>query len=75
MVFQQYSLFPWMTARGNVEFALEQARPELSRRDRRSVAEEYLERVSLGGFGHRFPKELSGGQQQRVAIARASGRR
>lgn len=71
VVFQQYSLFPWMTARGNVEFALEQARPELSRRDRRIVADEYLEKVSLGGFGHRFPKELSGGQQQRVAIARA----
>ncbi len=71
VVFQQYSLFPWMTARGNVEFALEQAKPYLKRRERRTIAEKYLDKVALGGFGHRFPKELSGGQQQRVAIARA----
>lgn len=71
VVFQQYSLFPWMTARGNVEFALEQARPELKRAERGAIAEEFLGKVALGEFGHRFPKELSGGQQQRVAIARA----
>ena len=71
VVFQQYSLFPWMTALGNVEFALGQARPELKRRKRRELAGEYLDKVALGGLGHRFPKELSGGQQQRVAIARA----
>ena len=71
VVFQQYSLFPWMTARGNVEFALAQAKPGLGRRERRALAEEYLAKVGLAGFGHRYPKELSGGQQQRVAIARA----
>ncbi len=71
VVFQQYSLFPWMTARGNVEFALGQARPNLSRRERREVADQYLAKVALEGLGDRFPKELSGGQQQRVAIARA----
>ncbi len=71
VVFQQYSLFPWMTALGNVEFALGQARPDLKRRERRELAAEYLKKVALEGFEHRFPKELSGGQQQRVAIARA----
>ena len=71
VVFQQYSLFPWMTALGNVEFALAQARPELKRRERRELAAEYLKKVALESFEHRFPKELSGGQQQRVAIARA----
>lgn len=71
VVFQQYSLFPWMTALGNVEFALEQARPELKRSERRALAGEYLAKVALSGFEQRYPKELSGGQQQRVAIARA----
>lgn len=71
VVFQQYSLFPWMTALGNVEFALGQARPSLKRKERRELAGEYLKKVALGGFENRFPKELSGGQQQRVAIARA----
>lgn len=71
VVFQQYSLFPWMTARANVAFALESARPELKRKERLAVADEYLDKVALKGFEHRFPKELSGGQQQRVAIARA----
>ncbi len=71
VVFQQYSLFPWMTAEDNVAFALEQARPELKKNERLEVAQEHLKKVALDGFGHRFPKELSGGQQQRVAIARA----
>lgn len=71
VVFQQYSLFPWLTAQGNVEFALEQSHRELGRKQRREKAAYYLERVGLSGFGKRYPKELSGGQQQRVAIARA----
>lgn len=71
VVFQQYSLFPWMTARDNVAFAIKQAKPELSKKDRNALAEVYLDKVALNGFGHRYPKELSGGQQQRVAIARA----
>ena len=71
VVFQQYSLFPWMTAIGNVEFALAQAQPNLKRKERRLLAGDYLKKVALGGFENRYPKELSGGQQQRVAIARA----
>lgn len=71
VVFQQYSLFPWMTALKNVAFALEQADHPLPRRERLEQAASFLRKVGLEGFGHRFPKELSGGQQQRVAIARA----
>ena len=71
VVFQQYSLFPWLTAERNVAFAIEQSRRGLKRRERLALAREYLAKVALQGFEHRFPKELSGGQQQRVAIARA----
>lgn len=71
VVFQQYSLFPWMTALQNVAFAIQQSQRDLGKRERLALAESYLDKVALSGFGHRFPKELSGGQQQRVAIARA----
>jgi NitT/TauT family transport system ATP-binding protein len=71
VVFQSYSLFPWMTAAQNVSFALEQSQPTLTRKRRTQQAEQYLTEVGLKGFEHRYPKELSGGQQQRVAIARA----
>lgn len=70
-MFQQYSLFPWMTAAGNVAFALAQVERDLNRKQRLARAEEYLAKVRLTGVGGRFPKQLSGGQQQRVAIARA----
>ncbi len=70
MVFQSYTLFPWLTVRQNVEFAL---RPEtgLSKKERRQVAEEHLGLVGLEGFFNSYPSQLSGGMQQRVAIARA----
>jgi NitT/TauT family transport system ATP-binding protein len=69
-VFQQYTLLPWRTARGNIEFALEAA-GGLSRAERRERAQEYLELVGLTDFAHRYPHELSGGMKQRVAIARS----
>jgi NitT/TauT family transport system ATP-binding protein len=70
MVFQSYTLFPWLTVRQNVEFAL---RPEagLSKKDRRQITEEHLRMVGLEGFFDSYPRQLSGGMQQRVAIARA----
>ena len=71
VVFQQYSLFPWMSARDNVAFAIEQSHKGTPKKERLAQADEFLEKVALAGLGHRFPKELSGGQQQRVAIARA----
>ncbi|MEV6878951.1 ABC transporter ATP-binding protein [Amycolatopsis sp. NPDC051128] len=69
VVFQQYALFPWRTARANVEFGLEGGR--LGKRQRAERAREYLALVGLSGFEDRFPHELSGGMKQRVAIARS----
>ncbi len=71
VVFQQYSLFPWMTARNNVAFGIRQSKKDLSRRERLQLAEEYLKRVGLENIGDKYPSQLSGGMQQRVAIARA----
>lgn len=69
IVFQQYALFPWKTALGNVEFGLESIGVE--RRLRRERAADFLKLVGLTGFEHDFPHQLSGGMKQRVAIARA----
>ncbi|MEV6275571.1 ABC transporter ATP-binding protein [Nocardia sp. NPDC051832] len=69
IVFQQYALFPWRTARANIEFGLEAK--GLRRKERRARAAEYLDLVGLTGFGDRYPHELSGGMKQRVAIARS----
>lgn len=69
VVFQGYTLLPWLTVRQNVEFAL---RGEgISAKERRSRANEELELVGLRGREDAFPAELSGGMKQRVAIARA----
>jgi NitT/TauT family transport system ATP-binding protein len=69
IVFQQYALFPWRTALGNVEFGLEAKGVPAAQR--RQIALDYLELVGLSGFEHRHPYELSGGMKQRVAIARS----
>jgi NitT/TauT family transport system ATP-binding protein len=69
VVFQQYALFPWRTARANVEFGLEGG--SLGKRQRAERAREYLTLVGLSGFEDRYPHELSGGMKQRVAIARS----
>ncbi|OEJ62218.1 ABC transporter ATP-binding protein [Streptomyces agglomeratus] len=69
IVFQQYALLPWRTARGNVEFGLEAT--GVPRRERAERAREYLDLVGLSGFEDRHPHELSGGMRQRVAIARS----
>ncbi len=69
MVFQSYTLFPWLTVQGNVEFGLRlRGRPP---EERREIAHRYLDLVGLRGTEPAYPKELSGGMQQRVAIARA----
>jgi NitT/TauT family transport system ATP-binding protein len=70
VVFQDYSLFPWMTARENIVIALEQAFPEKSRRELSGIAAEYLDLVGLQEAYDKLPKELSGGMRQRAAIAR-----
>jgi NitT/TauT family transport system ATP-binding protein len=71
VVFQQYTLFPWMTAKQNVIFGIKQVRQDISRREIEATAVEFLEKVGLSGFMDKLPGELSGGMQQRVAIARA----
>ncbi len=69
MVFQSYTLFPWLTVQGNVEFGLSlRGRPA---EERAQTARRYIELVGLEGTEPAYPKELSGGMQQRVAIARA----
>ncbi|WP_072804189.1 ABC transporter ATP-binding protein [Rhodococcoides yunnanense] len=69
IVFQQYALLPWRTARHNIEFGLEAK--GLPKKERREIAQKYLELVGLESFADRFPHELSGGMKQRVAIARS----
>jgi NitT/TauT family transport system ATP-binding protein len=67
-VFQEYAIFPWLSALENVRFGLRKT--PLSRRDQYSRAKEHMDLVGLKGFEHAYPHELSGGMQQRVAIAR-----
>ena len=69
LLFQQYNLFPWMTALDNVAFGLINA--GLSRRAARERARALLERVGLVAYADRIPAELSGGMKQRVALVRA----
>jgi NitT/TauT family transport system ATP-binding protein len=68
VVFQEASLFPWLTAEENVEFPL--ALRGVAKSERRAKAEQMLNLVGLEGFGKRHPHELSGGMKQRVSIAR-----
>ncbi|WP_370640692.1 MULTISPECIES: ABC transporter ATP-binding protein [Xanthobacter] len=69
MVFQGYTLFPWLTVRQNVEYGPK--RKGLGKAERRAVAERFLGEVGLGQFADAFPAQLSGGMKQRVALARA----
>jgi len=68
VVFQQYALFPWFTALGNVEFALK--RLNLGKKEMRERAMEALREVGLDGRASTYPGQLSGGMKQRVALAR-----
>ena len=69
MVFQSYTLFPWLTVRQNICFGLrEKGMPEAEQAE---IAGRFIAEVGLTGFESHFPKQLSGGMQQRVALARA----
>ncbi|MBM7060254.1 ABC transporter ATP-binding protein [Pseudomonas sp. UL073] len=69
MVFQSYTLFPWLTVRENIEFGLK--RRGMPAAERKDIVEYYLNEVGLKAFAENYPKQLSGGMMQRVAIARA----
>ena len=69
VVFQSYTLFPWLTVRENIAFGLRER--GIAEAERGRIAGSYIERVGLAGFENHWPKQLSGGMQQRTAIARA----
>ena len=69
MVFQSYTLFPWLTVRQNVEFGLKRRGVPAARR--KEIVDYYVNEVGLSGFADNYAKQLSGGMMQRVAIARA----
>ncbi len=69
MVFQEQSIFPWMTVAENVSYGLRmQGKPLAARKE---ITQHYLEKVGLARFAHAFPHQLSGGMKQRVSVARA----
>ncbi|MGH7153264.1 MAG: ABC transporter ATP-binding protein [Acetobacteraceae bacterium] len=69
MVFQSYTLFPWLTVQRNVEFGLKLA--GMAADERRDIARRFIAQVGLDGFERHYPRQLSGGMMQRVALARA----
>jgi NitT/TauT family transport system ATP-binding protein len=69
MVFQSYTLFPWLTVADNIAFGLREKGVPAT--ERACIVSEWLSRVGLTSFANHYPKQLSGGMQQRTAIARA----
>lgn len=69
MVFQSYTLFPWLTVLDNVCFGLRER--GLPRAQQLEIAQAFIAKVGLSGFERHYPKQLSGGMQQRTALARA----
>jgi NitT/TauT family transport system ATP-binding protein len=69
MVFQSYTLFPWLTVSQNIGFGLRER--GMAQGEARDIIANYIDRVGLRGFENHWPKQLSGGMQQRTAIARA----
>jgi ABC-type nitrate/sulfonate/bicarbonate transport system ATPase subunit len=69
MVFQSYTLFPWLTVRENICFGLREK--GLAPARQRRIADDFIARVGLRGFEDHYPRTLSGGMQQRTALARA----
>ena len=69
MVFQSYTLFPWLTVRQNICFGLREK--GMAPAEQAEIAQRFIAEVGLAGFESHYPKQLSGGMQQRVALARA----
>lgn len=70
IVFQNYSLLPWLTVVGNIDLAVKQVFPELSTAERRDHCQRYIDVVNLTGSEAKRPGELSGGMRQRLSLAR-----
>ncbi|QFT29869.1 nitrate ABC transporter ATP-binding protein (plasmid) [Roseibium porphyridii] len=71
VVFQSYSLMPWLSVSGNVALAVDSVFKKKSTKERKEICDKYIEMVGLGHARERKPAELSGGMRQRVAVARA----
>lgn len=71
IVFQSYSLMPWLSVTGNVDLAVSQVHKKKTAAERKEIVEKYIEMVGLDHAADRKPAELSGGMRQRVAVARA----
>ncbi|SHG63379.1 nitrate/nitrite transport system ATP-binding protein [Cognatiyoonia sediminum] len=71
VIFQSYSLMPWLTVNGNVALAVDTMFPELSKQERAAKVDHYVKMVGLSHATTRRPAELSGGMRQRVNVARA----
>ena len=70
IMFQNYSLLPWLTVFGNIELAVKQVYPQYSKAERKEHVERYVDMVNLTPALEKRPSELSGGMRQRVSLAR-----
>ena len=71
MIFQEYGVFPWLTAKENIAFGLQLKANHVPHAEREQICEHYLALMGLSDFANSYPKHLSGGMRQRLAIARA----
>ncbi|PIG95431.1 ABC transporter ATP-binding protein [Gloeocapsopsis sp. IPPAS B-1203] len=71
MVFQHYSLLPWLTVKENIRLAVDEVLKNTSRAEKISIVNEHLSMVNLTAAANKYPDEISGGMKQRVGIARA----
>ncbi|MEM7230737.1 MAG: ABC transporter ATP-binding protein [Planctomycetota bacterium] len=70
VMFQNYSLLPWLSVFGNVELAVKATRPKMSKSERKDYVQKYIDLVNLTGSEWKKPRELSGGMRQRLSLAR-----
>lgn len=70
IMFQNYSLLPWLSVYGNIELAVKQVFPKMGKTERRDYIQHYIDMVSLTGSEWKLPGELSGGMRQRLSLAR-----
>ena len=71
VIFQNYSLLPWLTVYQNIDIAIQEAFPKASKQEKDVRVKEHIEMVGLTHAINKYPKELSGGMKQRVSVARA----